>query len=71
MGVIIPYKGGGGHFSMRGVTIPWQKNDPGVSFPWGSKYHMTPDTILKEDYPNTISVKFGLDWLCSFRGEDF
>jgi hypothetical protein len=29
------------------------------------------DTILKGDYPRIISAKFGLDWLSSFRGEDF
>jgi hypothetical protein len=30
-----------------------------------------PDIILKGDYPRIISAKFGLDWLSSFRGEDF
>ena len=29
------------------------------------------DTILKGDPPRIISAKFGWDWLCSFRGEDF
>jgi hypothetical protein len=29
------------------------------------------DTILKGDHPWIISAKFGWDWLCSFRGEDF
>ena len=29
------------------------------------------DTILKGDTPRIISAKFGWDWLCSFRGEDF
>jgi hypothetical protein len=29
------------------------------------------DTILKGDHPRIISTKFGWDWLCSFRGEDF
>ena len=29
------------------------------------------DTILKGDPPKIISAKFGWDWLCSFRGEDF
>ena len=29
------------------------------------------DTILKGDHPRIISAKFGWDWLCSFRGEDF
>ena len=30
-----------------------------------------PDIILKGDPPRIISAKFGWDWLCSFRGEDF
>jgi hypothetical protein len=30
-----------------------------------------PDIILEGDYPRIISAKFGLDWLSSFRGEDF
>jgi acid phosphatase class B len=30
-----------------------------------------PDIILEGDHPRIISVKFGWDWLCSFRGEDF
>ena len=29
------------------------------------------DTFLEEDHPRIISAKFGWDWLCSFRGEDF
>ena len=29
------------------------------------------DTTLKGDHPRIISVKFGWDWLSSFRGEDF
>jgi hypothetical protein len=29
------------------------------------------DTILKGDHLRIISAKFGWDWLCSFRGEDF
>jgi hypothetical protein len=29
------------------------------------------DTFLEEDHPRIISAKFGLDWLSSFRGEDF
>jgi hypothetical protein len=29
------------------------------------------DTIVKGDHPRIISAKFGLDWLSSFRGEDF
>ena len=29
------------------------------------------DTILKGDHPRIISAKFGLDWLSSFRGEEF
>ena len=39
----IYHTGGGGHdqFSIRRFNIPWMKNDPGVIFPWGSKYHMT------------------------------
>jgi hypothetical protein len=30
-----------------------------------------PDTILEEEHPRNISAKIGLDWLSSFRGEDF
>jgi hypothetical protein len=30
-----------------------------------------PDINLEGDHPRIISVKFGWDWLCSFRGEDF
>jgi hypothetical protein len=29
------------------------------------------DTILKGDHTKIISAKFGSDWLCSFREEDF
>ena len=29
------------------------------------------DTILKGDYLRTIPSKFGPNWLCNFRGEDF
>jgi hypothetical protein len=29
------------------------------------------DTIMKGDHLRIISAKFGLDWLSSFRGEDF
>jgi hypothetical protein len=29
------------------------------------------DTILEGGHPRIISAKFGWDWLCSFRGEDF
>jgi hypothetical protein len=30
-----------------------------------------PDINLEGDHPRIISVKFGWDWLSSFRGEDF
>ena len=30
-----------------------------------------PDINLEGDHPRIISAKFGWDWLCSFRGEDF
>jgi hypothetical protein len=30
-----------------------------------------PDIILEGDHPRIISVKFGSDWLSSFRGEEF
>ena len=30
-----------------------------------------PDTILEGDHQRFISAKFDLDWLSSFRGEDF
>ena len=30
-----------------------------------------PDIILEGNHPRIMSAKFGLDWLSSFRGEDF
>ena len=30
-----------------------------------------PDTVLEGAHPRIILAKFGWDWLCSFRGEDF
>ena len=30
-----------------------------------------PDINLEGNHPRIISAKFGWDWLCSFRGEDF
>ena len=33
------YIGGGGHFSIRGVTFLYWKSDPGVNFPYGKVTH--------------------------------